>query len=83
LGRRLYLFQHLQRLGNGGDHNRQNILLMVSIVPIRFLIWSRNGFEISIPKLGAQKQVCGGGAYAEGIGFAIGIDRLVLAKMGL
>ena len=39
-----------------------------------------DGFEISIPKLGAQKQVCGGGAYAEGIGFAIGIDRLLLAK---
>jgi histidyl-tRNA synthetase len=38
------------------------------------------GFEISAPALGAQKQVCGGGSYAEGIGFALGIDRLMLAK---
>ena len=38
-----------------------------------------NGFEIMCPSLGAQKQVVGGGAYDEGIGFAIGIDRLLLA----
>lgn len=36
------------------------------------------GFEISCPKLGAQKQVCGGGQYEGGIGFAIGLDRLLL-----
>ena len=36
------------------------------------------GFEIEIPSLGAQKQACGGGKYANGIGFAIGIDRLLL-----
>ncbi len=36
------------------------------------------GFEISVPSLGAQKQVCGGGRYAQGIGFAIGFDRLML-----
>lgn len=35
------------------------------------------GFEIEIPSLGAQKQVCGGGEYDGGIGFAIGIDRLL------
>jgi len=39
-----------------------------------------DGFEIRCPILGAQKQVCGGGRYAEGAGFAIGLDRLVLAK---
>lgn len=39
-----------------------------------------DGFEIACPVLGAQKQVCGGGRYAEGAGFAIGIDRLVLAN---
>lgn len=38
-----------------------------------------DGFEISCPALGAEKQVCGGGAYKEGIGFAIGVDRLMLA----
>ncbi|MBI3561148.1 MAG: ATP phosphoribosyltransferase regulatory subunit [Gammaproteobacteria bacterium] len=36
------------------------------------------GFEISVPKLGAQKQVAGGGAYKQGIGFAVGFDRLML-----
>lgn len=38
------------------------------------------GFEINAPELGAQKQICGGGPYPEGIGFAIGIDRLLLLK---
>jgi len=38
------------------------------------------GFEISCQQLGAQKQVCGGGSYDGGIGFAIGIDRLILLK---
>ncbi|KAF0811447.1 Histidine--tRNA ligase [Andreprevotia sp. IGB-42] len=37
------------------------------------------GFEIRCPVLGAQKQVAGGGAYAEGAGFAIGLERLALA----
>lgn len=37
------------------------------------------GFEIVVPKLGAQKQVVGGGRYRQGIGFAIGFDRLMLA----
>lgn len=36
------------------------------------------GFEISAPSLGAQKQICGGGKYKQGIGFAIGFDRLML-----
>lgn len=36
------------------------------------------GFEIACEKLGAQKQVCGGGEYDGGVGFAIGIDRLLL-----
>ena len=39
-----------------------------------------DGFEIECPDLGAQKQVLGGGRYEGGIGFAIGIDRLLLAK---
>ena len=37
-----------------------------------------DGFEVRVPSLGAQKQVLGGGSYAEGIGFAIGVDRLML-----
>ena len=42
--------------------------------------YTDNGFEIRCPQLGAQQQVCGGGAYKEGIGFAIGFDRLMLCK---
>lgn len=38
-----------------------------------------DGFEVEIASLGAQKQVAGGGRYAEGIGWAIGLDRLLVA----
>jgi histidyl-tRNA synthetase len=38
-----------------------------------------DGFEVECAKLGAQKQIAGGGRYAEGIGWAIGVDRLLLA----
>ena len=40
--------------------------------------YTENGFEISCESLGAQKQICGGGKYKQGIGFAIGFDRLML-----
>jgi len=35
------------------------------------------GFEITCDALGSSKQVCGGGEYEGGIGFAIGIDRIL------
>lgn len=38
------------------------------------------GFEISCDELGSSKQICGGGEYDVGIGFAIGIERLLLLK---
>ena len=39
------------------------------------------GFEIACPDLGSSKQICGGGAYEGGVGFAMGVDRmLVLLK---
>ena len=38
-----------------------------------------DGFEVECPSLGAQKQVAGGGRYQEGVGWAIGVDRLMLA----
>ena len=41
-----------------------------------------DGFEIEVPALGAQKQIAGGGRYKEGIGWAIGLDRLLIAKFG-
>lgn len=37
------------------------------------------GFEVRCPGLGAQQQVVGAGAYREGAGFGIGLERLVLA----
>jgi histidyl-tRNA synthetase len=38
-----------------------------------------DGFEVECERLGAQKQVAGGGRYPEGIGWAIGLGRLLLA----
>lgn len=35
------------------------------------------GFEIKCEALGSSKQVCGGGEYDGGVGFALGIDRLM------
>lgn len=35
------------------------------------------GFEITYDKLGSSKQICGGGEYEGGVGFAIGVDRLL------
>lgn len=41
--------------------------------------YNKNGFEVECDKLGAQKQIAGGGVYEEGVGWAIGIDRLLMA----
>lgn len=41
-----------------------------------------DGFEARCEVLGAQKQVAGGGRYAEGIGWALGLDRVLLALEG-
>ena len=35
------------------------------------------GFEISCDALGSSKQICGGGDYENGTGFALGIDRIL------
>ncbi|MDX9680930.1 ATP phosphoribosyltransferase regulatory subunit [Pseudomonas protegens] len=37
------------------------------------------GFEVRCPRLGAQQQVVGAGAYRQGAGFGIGLERLQLA----
>jgi histidyl-tRNA synthetase len=39
------------------------------------------GFEISCEGLGSSKQICGGGSYDGGIGFAIGIDRIIQSSV--
>jgi histidyl-tRNA synthetase len=38
-----------------------------------------DGFEVEVATLGAQRQLAGGGRYREGIGWAIGLERLLLA----
>lgn len=44
--------------------------------------YTEDGFEASAPALGAQKQVAGGGRYDCGVGFAIGLERALLAGAG-
>lgn len=46
---------------------------------VRGLDYYKNGkgFEISCDELGSSKQICGGGEYDGGNGFAIGVDRLL------
>jgi histidyl-tRNA synthetase len=39
------------------------------------------GFEIVCEAMGSSKQICGGGEYDGGIGFAIGVDRLLSVGM--
>lgn len=39
------------------------------------------GFEIAYNKLGSSKQICGGGEYDGGIGFAVGVDRLLTIEL--
>ncbi len=42
--------------------------------------YTRQGFEARSVSLGAQQQIAGGGSYDEGCGWAIGVDRVVIAK---
>lgn len=53
---------------------------VVSSVKRGLSYYTEDGFEVECESLGAQRQVAGGGRYAEGIGFAIGLDRLLLAN---
>jgi histidyl-tRNA synthetase len=39
---------------------------------------SGKGFEITCEELGSSKQVCGGGIYTNGVGSAVGVDRILL-----
>lgn len=55
----------------------EDILVIDSAASRGLSYYTGDGFEISIPDMGAQGQIVGGGAYAEGIGFAIGIDRFM------
>lgn len=52
---------------------------LVPLVKRGLAYYLEDGFEVECDKLGSQKQIAGGGKYAEGIGWAIGLDRLLLA----
>jgi histidyl-tRNA synthetase len=81
-------------LGSKGPEDRQEVIeLLRTCMDDCGVSWTLNdavkrglsyytedGFEAVCEQLGAQKQVAGGGRYAEGIGWAIGVDRLILAK---
>ncbi len=53
--------------------------IKVNIDVTRGLDYYKNGkgFEIVCDSLGSSKQICGGGEYEGGVGFAIGVDRLL------
>ena len=69
------LSQLALELVSNGESN-----IKVDMDATRGLDYYKNGkgFEISCEDLGAQKQICGGGEYEGGVGFAIGIDRILL-----
>ena len=81
--------KQLTLLAVAGTHGKTTTTSMVAACTADFVVaplvtrglayYLGEGFEIACPSLGAQQQVCGGGAYAEGIGFAVGVDRLMLA----
>lgn len=78
----------------GGKDNKQEVIdlltgcldlfkidyKLVPLVKRGLAYYLEEGFEVECEKLGAQKQIAGGGKYAEGIGWAIGLDRLLLAR---
>jgi len=84
--------EHLARLEEALGHlsHYRDVLCTVHLGIARGLdYYTGVVFEVDYPGLGAEKQVCGGGAYELGqvfglkevpaTGFAIGLDRVVLA----
>lgn len=65
---------------NIDDYKQKNFITNTSVKRGLDYYKDGQGFEISCDELGAQKQVCGGGEYDGGVGFAIGIDRVLLLK---
>lgn len=62
--------------------NRLDITETVTFVPnpVRGLhYYNGRTYEYECSKLGAQKQLFGGGEYEQGAGFAIGVERLLMA----
>lgn len=94
-GRYREFFQFGVEVINPRDANIQSQLIelakeMINTVSTNYVVdasvkrglsyYTEDGFEISVDSLAAQRQICGGGRYKQGIGFAIGFDRLMLLK---
>lgn len=76
----------------GGDDGRDEVVSLLKkclgLFPVKYNFndsvkrglsyYVEDGFEVEVESLGAQKQIAGGGRYKEGIGWAIGLDRLML-----
>ena len=78
----VYLALHLiKELVDIKDYNLKNIL-DVNVGVKRGLDYYKDGygFEVTCNLLGSAKQICGGGTYKNGIGFAIGLDRTLLME---
>lgn len=83
----------VELLGDQADPQRAQALLqnlveqycpqmeMTSNVQRGLSYYVGDGSEVEASWLGAQKQVAGGGRYAEGVGWAVGLDRLDLARL--
>ncbi len=52
----------------------------ISSVKRGLTYYVEDGFEVECDKLLSQKQIAGGGVYKEGVGFAIGLERWILAN---
>lgn len=84
----------VELLGGSAPSDRDEILRVLRVVldgsGVRYALvpsvkrgldyYTEDGFEVECGCLDAQRQVAGGGRYDCGIGFAIGVDRLMLAK---
>lgn len=78
-GKYIEIGYFLQNLAVGLIKSYTNQEIVLNIEAIRGLDYYKEGkgFEITCDSLGSSKQVCGGGEYEGGVGFAIGIDRLL------
>lgn len=74
-----YNLQHLALKLLTSDFTKDVNKYVVNNSVVRGLDYYKDGkgFEIVRDELGNAKQICGGGEYDGGVGFAIGIDRLI------
>lgn len=84
----------IELLGGKSPEDKQEVLSVLAVCLESFGInykfvekvkrglgyYVEDGFEVEVEALGAQKQVAGGGRYSEGIGWAIGLERLILSQ---